>query len=676
MKKKNGRTLLALLSLALITALCLIPQFTARVTAERGNRGVVISLLYSDIRNRLSDKALSEYLDRYAEAGIRTVSVPEDTVSTLVTRGDIVGLRYHDIRHKYDTESVAIEEALEAVSGIEYNSHVIIVKRQKMIERLDEWLPLYYTDADYAKAGVIDGMAVYVFFDGNAAAYDIPVGYDEDVLSELSERGLDIALVLRAGSHSSTGYIEKMRGLIGEYNVKYLNVKADSYSSDTDKNASTNAEGIATLIKDCGLTLVVTERVDQLSNVECIGYDTIFEAADGHIMRSYETYDVTQADPTGYMFRCRQYMNSVTDRNIRFLTVTQLSLGGKSNERLASDTLAAVKLTAEKLDSIGYAVGDGSVSFDYDRGTYVPALAASFTAICGMAVLAVVFGLSGGKYMAISVILAAASFGGTFFVPKAVRLLYPTALALVVPCLAVALALLFARRARKTCGTVTLAAGVAGIMLSTVAVGGFVMAALTSGLGYYINNDIFRGIKLSLYAPLIFALLAYYFMFVYRRGSLVGDIGLALSAVVRVWWIILLSAIGVVSFIYIVRSGNVNSISSIEEAMRNFISDHMTARPRTKEFLAAYPCVVLFAAYCKEARGGARGTLTPWLFAVGAAILPASVMNTFCHVFTDVGVQYGRLLWGLLLGVVTGALVLVINGIFLKLCEKIRTMKL
>ena len=100
--------------------------------------------------------------------------------------------------------------------------------------------------------------------------------------------------------------------------------------------------------------------------------------------------------------------------------------------------------------------------------------------------------------------------------------------------------------------------------------------------------------------------------------------------------------------------------------MREFITEHMAARPRTKEFVAAYPCLVLLVWYAKKW----RGTLLPWGLAVGAAILPASVTNTFCHVFTNAGIQFGRLANGLLLGIFTSSVVYALNIVFTRILHK------
>lgn len=653
-KKRRCRSVAVLLAASAVLALCLLPRFFCRVQTESKNDRVVMSLLYSDIKNKISADALPEYLDRSADAGVTAVSLPEDSMGFLTARGDIVGVRYHDIRREYDVKSEKVEALLEGVRGIEYDSHVFLVKRREIIEKFDEWLPLYYTDADYIKAGEVDGYAVYVFYDGNISLYDLPVGYDEAAISEISEHGLDVALIMRVGAHGSTGYIERVGGIVEKYGVRYLNIKADYTSKDSSPNAEENARGIASLVSEHALTLVLTEKDDQLSNIRCIGYDEIFDAADGMVMRSYETHDCSQADSTGYMFRSRQYINSVRDRNIRFVTVTQISIVGRSNTQLADDTLAAVKETRYRLGKLGFDTESGGTRLDYEpSATYVFAFALSFTVLLATATIAVVFSLDGVVYTVASLLLAAEAFGVTFIMPRSLLLLYPTVTALTVPCLSLALALAFLRSFRDKMRSVPLFSCVCAVMLATVAIGGFVMASLTSGLGYYVNNDIFRGIKLSLYAPLLFAAAAYYFMSVWRRGEIVADIKTALSARVRVWWCLLAAAAAVVSFIYIRRSGNVSSISSVEAAMRNFMTDHMTARPRTKEFLFGYPCAALLVISYKNS--GRR--VLPWIMAVGTAILPASLMNTFCHVFTDVSVQYGRVLWGLLIGIFTSAAV-------------------
>ena len=135
------------------------------------------------------------------------------------------------------------------------------------------------------------------------------------------------------------------------------------------------------------------------------------------------------------------------------------------------------------------------------------------------------------------------------------------------------------------------------------------------------------------------------------------DVKKALNAEIKVYWVLIAAVILGVGYYYILRSGNVNTISALETAMRNAITEAFPARPRTKEFIVGYPCLVLFFYYVKHH----DIKLIQWGCAVGASILAASVTNTFCHVFTDVSVMYMRVVNGLLLGLIVSAFVFVAN---------------
>ena len=100
--------------------------------------------------------------------------------------------------------------------------------------------------------------------------------------------------------------------------------------------------------------------------------------------------------------------------------------------------------------------------------------------------------------------------------------------------------------------------------------------------------------------------------------------------------------VGIVGLIYIIRSGNVKSISGAENFMRNTITEKMAARPRTKEFFVGWPCLILFVYYLKRT----DIKLVQWLTGIGASILFASVINSFCHVFTAAEIIYMRVING------------------------------
>ena len=117
--------------------------------------------------------------------------------------------------------------------------------------------------------------------------------------------------------------------------------------------------------------------------------------------------------------------------------------------------------------------------------------------------------------------------------------------------------------------------------------------------------------------------------------------------------LVILAAVGTV---YILRTGDgMLSVSVGEQRARNWLERVLLFRPRTKEFLIAYPAIA--AAYCCAAH---RSRLTAWLFGVFGAIGFASVANTFCHIRAHFLVSLLRTGIGLALGLVLGMLILLI----------------
>ncbi|MFY9381640.1 MAG: DUF5693 family protein [Eubacteriales bacterium] len=665
--KKNIQ-LAAMLSAAVILICVLIPTFVLRVKNEAGNKNVILSLQYNDIFNKVSAEFLEAMLGDYLNAGINMVSVAEETMNSLVSRGDIVGLKYHDIRHKYDSETVNLEAALDNVPNINYDSYVFMAKRKEMVEFLDYWLPLRYTSDDYVRIDEIDGIVMYVFFDGTVKMWDIIVGFNTDSIAKLRGAGFNIALTLKINSYKKTLYLDETNKIIKDYGIRYLKAIGPTDEKE-NKYSKKNYRTLSYILEENNMTLVVNENPDQLSNQKVIGYDDIFYVGRKSVMRNYETHDVSGMDSTNYMFRYYQCLNSVIDRNIRFVTITQITKANTSYEKLAGYTFNAATQLREKLTSIGYSVNSSdAVTFDYDvNREFVSAVAAAATALIGMSLLMMLFDIKWRWYFALSFVLSILSFVGTFKIPYSLLLFYPTALAIILPCFVMTVFLIFVRRYRDSLPEIPFTVASVGVLLVLLCAVGFVMSALLSGINYYFNNDIFRGIKVSLFAPIIFTVIAYYILFVHKKNRIVRDIHTALTAKIEVYWLLIMTVLVCAAYIYIVRSGNVNKISAVETYIRRTVTELFYQRPRTKEYIIAYPCLILFLYYVKHT----NLRLVQWVMAAGASILVASVTNTFCHVFTDTSTMYMRVVNGLLLGILTAAVAYIVNLIIVRIAKRL-----
>lgn len=111
----------------------------------------------------------------------------------------------------------------------------------------------------------------------------------------------------------------------------------------------------------------------------------------------------------------------------------------------------------------------------------------------------------------------------------------------------------------------------------------------------------------------------------------------------------ILIAMGVLGVV-LLRSGNDSALgaSGAETSLRQALEGALAVRPRSKELLG-HPALLLFLA-----------TL-PWknrlglLLALGGMLGQVSILNTFCHIHTALGITIERVLLGLSIGAVSGA---------------------
>lgn len=183
----------------------------------------------------------------------------------------------------------------------------------------------------------------------------------------------------------------------------------------------------------------------------------------------------------------------------------------------------------------------------------------------------------------------------------------------------------------------------AGLTLCAAA-GGLCVSALLADRAYMLGFVVFTGVKLAQLLPVLFAAAAL-FVALFRRNPRRAR-GKAPVALIVFMFVCVLAALALL----ILRSGdNMISVSAWELRARNFLERTLYARPRTKEFLMAFPALALFVAACER---GLPVLSLPLgiLSSVGAV----SVVNTFCHIYTPLRVSLGRSLIGCGLGLVIG----------------------
>jgi len=159
----------------------------------------------------------------------------------------------------------------------------------------------------------------------------------------------------------------------------------------------------------------------------------------------------------------------------------------------------------------------------------------------------------------------------------------------------------------------------------------------------------FRGVKAVLAVPPLLALVLY--LFTDRFGAKINARAL-FQTPVGVGQLILGIAILGAAGLIIMRSGNQSDISpsSLELSLRSGLTTLLSVRPRFKEFLLGFPFLMLVPALLPAHRRAVG-----WLLAFGIGVGIGDVIDTFSHLHTPVTVSLLRVIIGLMIGCIIGA---------------------
>lgn len=386
--------------------------------------------------------------------------------------------------------------------------------------------------------------------------------------------------------------------------------------------------------------------------VELPGLDRLAVGLDYRAARAYAVSPLT-AGPDGVAEALGRARLAVRDRNVRVLIVGPPPDGGPG--AAIADTRALLFALATQLRDMGYLAGPPAPLPPLPAGPWQLGLAGLGALGAGLLYLALLVPLPPGRIW--QWLLSGAVLAGVAGVLWAVRIAPYTgpqllALAAAVLFPAAAAALVLARWAdpqpgRTGAGEGLLAvAATAGLALA----GGTLVAALLAHPRYMLQVEGFRGVKAALLLPPILAALAALRFRRPRRAN--GEHVSANGAVLRpAWqaasgWVAALVAVAILYWI-VQRSGNLpaGSVPDWERRLRTLLDQALGVRPRFKEVLLGYPALGLAAAAAVRGRRA-------WAVAgaVAGTLAGASVVNTFAHLHSPLGVSLLRTFHGLWIG--------------------------
>jgi hypothetical protein len=198
---------------------------------------------------------------------------------------------------------------------------------------------------------------------------------------------------------------------------------------------------------------------------------------------------------------------------------------------------------------------------------------------------------------------------------------------------------------------------VLGLMLMSAVtlIGAVYVVGLLRERAFMLGLELFTGVKVAMSLPLA-GVLIYYFC---RRNKdeLISLWKGLVNRPLTIKILLIGGAAAAVLGVYLLRTGNTGLLpSNLEMVLRRVLEQVTMARPRTKEFLIGHPLMLLGLSY------GLRLKTLP-LFLLGM-IGQVSLLNTFTHLHTPLGISMLRSGYGLFLGAILGLMLLMVVHTF------------
>jgi hypothetical protein len=694
-----------------------------RARAEREARTVDIVLDYEEFAEmaRQSGEPLSQWFSFFAGQGVEHVALIEESFKSLRLQGKPITYatrREFVARSHWDKDLP--ETLVHALSGPAADDYDLVVETSdgQLAVFIDNGLKTriglrYYQvyKNDSTTWFVLDGTIEQALFetgnilsDVNGKVVERPdvfatsmldrvgIGFDPSKIETIRAGGLEVlprpvnnplnpSLALEAFEKDFMDY-----GFGTNY-IIYSGPEVVGYDSDSVMALDHLIQSLERL----GLASSLIEAGNQRGHVETRGAEYVAENSHYNLVRVFPVVRYIQKRVGIYNYEGSEEIENtlyraITERNIRsvymrpFLENDRVFLTDKTEYERMFTSLSA------RLADHGLSLGKaGVMAFNHPRLSLIWISAAGLAA-ASIWLLAQLIRLGLMSGLVLTGIGMVGIAGALFIAPNLATSVLGLAASLIFPAISVYLLVnklrkLFDAPGRPPLPSVLKQAVWALVLTFGVSlIGGFYIGGFLSSSSYLIEIDYFRGVKLSLGAPVIAAAIFYVLRFGFGRNEQPKekteiskgleplywrDILRFLDLKIQVKHLALLAAAGAVAYIYLARSGHETEIqpSDLEMIFRNALEQLFLARPRTKEFLMAYPAVMATVAFAMRKR---KGIIFPVLLV--ASLGYSSVVNTFSHLRTPLYLSTVRELYALGLGIILGTLavaaVLILDALY------------
>jgi len=706
----ENKVLIIVLLCGLIAAIVAVG---GRMTAESANKtyDVVVDYVEIEAMAKQSGETTGWWLQQFKEMGITKVGLTEECFSSLDDASDMpveaavsdIVMDDADWRSNYPQSFVADIES----KGLDNYDVIASVFSKEAFDFLSTGLAARFDNErfavspEYDAAGNLKGG--YIWLDGTVAdalysdtykEFDtLDKGFIErtDILTtklmyislglwpEKVQTIEDLGMEVIPRTQSYTGWNDKKyaKAVIDGYNKlaadpEYLVVAGEAVAGYDD-----GIDSIVDYIDKTGASIGLIETTSQLKNIEQDGAGEVVKATGYNTVRVFSVWNYIQYRYKYYGYEGGEEVENtlfraITERNIRVIYFKPMK--ETDDEQIYITDVEEYKQLFSNLDKRlerhGISMGRASVMPPFTTPPWLKTIM-GFGALAATILMLAGFLPVSRKIKNIVLIAGMLGVIGVFYaLPNSGKLLLSFGAAFVFACLAIILTVMQVKHDADTLpkdakltkiipqAALALTAGVAVALM-----GGIMTAAPISEISFMLELDVFRGVKLAQLAPLAFFVIAFlaYFGFTEQKKKSnrleANDLLAIMNINLKVWMVLVGAAIAGVGAYYIIRTGHTSSItpSTAEMLLRNDLEDLLIARPRTKEFLFAFPALMLFVYTAVR-----KWKLLSALFGLCSVIGLTSVINTFMHIRTPLYLGFMRTAFSFVLGLMIGALAIVV----------------
>ena len=664
-----NKILVIAIAAGLIAALVIAGQ---RHAVETYNSQIDMAMDYDSLRD-LSEREgidFQEILRKFKDAGITSLAIYDTTFEKLTRAGKVIAVYGTDIIANYHSGALNSQLWRDAVEmgAIDPTRVYIIGRNLESYEMAKKDLFLRFGEERVRSfaIGEIEVLEVKAQF---GLFMREPLGLDKDEMNTAKKFGFTILARPKNFNQCTPEQVKAFFERIEGYPISEI-----VFDGPEILGAPNHIDVTAAEMKKRGYKLGLIEHTSQLQFYNQTG---MFELAQklgyNEIARLYA---IPKDEQPKLLIdtAVQRWATTVHERNIR-INLLRIYDKPAPGLTLLETNLKYVKETAEKIKSNGYTFGVADTFDNYYPNKFLRVLV-----IIGVMAAAVLY-LSlishrvnaSKKFQLIlfAVLAVIASVPILMGAGGKVRILAALMSANLFPALAVIWQLdklRFVKFKDEEFSTVQIVlAGVIALFLTSALsmVGAAYLSGALSDVKYFLEFEIFRGIKLTFVLPLVLVAVAFL-----QRFNIIDEVQKNVSAFEQLKAILnmnvtvkyLLGGIFVLlAFVVLIaRSGHTSGmpVSGIEIKIRAMLEQFFYARPRSKEIFIGHPAFVMaMAAFLQKFPKSICFVLT-----IIATIGQSSMVETFAHMRTPIFMSFMRGVDGVLPGALIGAvLVLFLN---------------